>query len=158
MNLLAHLTFLASFLVLGNAHAEVPEAKIQTSADTTVNYAWIAFLSEAPSVWISDVPPKGQFLRLVVYSRVEEEPSTFRVETITYGDEGCCRKIVRARTFKPAKALFESFGTFNGKDNHEFEFVRWLSTTSAEFKYYGTPLIFMGLDSNTVRVQRAPQH
>ena len=156
MKPLAHLVVFLTLLVSSNVHAQAPEAKIQTGAVATVNYEWIAFLSEAPAVWVTDVPPKDQFVRLVVYSPAEEDPSIFRIETVTYGDEGCCRKLVRARTFKPEKAMLELFGPFNKKDNPEFEFVRWLSPTSSEFKYYGSTFIFMDLDRNTIRVQRAP--
>jgi hypothetical protein len=141
-------------LVFGIAYAQVPEAEIQTRSTSTVNYAWIAFLSEAPAVWVSDVPVKGQFVRLVVYSPVEEDPSIFRVETVTYGDEGCCRKLVRARTFKPEKVMLDQFGPFNKKDNVEFEFVRWLSPTSVEIKYYGSAFILTNLDRNVLRVKR----
>ncbi|MFM2112758.1 MAG: hypothetical protein RLZZ271_1418, partial [Pseudomonadota bacterium] len=34
--------------------------------------------------------------------------------------------------------MLDQFGPFNKKDNVEFEFVRWLSPTSVEIKYYGS--------------------
>jgi hypothetical protein len=146
--------FIFFFLVAATSSAVNRELRVPTVAQSKLNYAWISFLTEGPVAWISDTPARGRYLRFVVYGQVEEMPSTFRIETITYGDEGCCRRLTRARQFDIAKPMKETFGPFPSKDQ-EFHFVRWLNETSIEFDYFGKRFVLTDLDKNSVRIKNA---
>jgi hypothetical protein len=144
---------LLCLVAVSGAYAVEPEYAVPTTYKSQINYPWISFLTEGPADWFSDSETRGRYLRLVVYGQVEEYPSTFRIETITYGDEGCCHKLSRARNFELAPVMAGKFGPLS-TDAIEFEFVRWLNSTSVEFKYRGQRFVLLDLHQNTLRVKR----
>jgi len=124
--------------------AEIDVA-IPTRQSTKVNYEWISLLAEGPAAWLATgerAQVQGKVLRMVIYAGTEEMPSTYRIEEITFGQEGCCRKLLRAREFQLYDHM-KAFGPFNRKEGREFEFIKWLSPSSLEFKHFGNSTPFM---------------
>ena len=146
------ITLCVLFLIaLNKAYSAAPELLIETKPQPQINYAWISFIASGPASWFSDSKVRGRYLRFVVYGPVEEYPSTFRIETITYGDETCCRKLNQARGFELPPSMAENFGPFS-VDAPEFEFLRWANSTSAVIKYRGKQFVLRDLDKNTIRL------
>src|SRR5437660_4814728 len=60
-------------------------------------YAAISFTTEGPAHSHSDGKVRGKYQRIVVLSLgLAYAHPTLRLETLTYGDEVCCRRLVAA--------------------------------------------------------------
>src|SRR6266849_5925127 len=58
-------------------------------------YESISFASEGPAHSLSDGNIRGQIQRLLILeSGLAYDRPLIRLETLTYGDEGCCRHLV----------------------------------------------------------------
>lgn len=143
-------------LTFAHALAET-EATINTIIAPKVEYERIEFMTTSPAVWVRDMPPdQGRYLRLVVYAPIEESPQEMRVESWTYGDEGCCQRLVRSRQFTLAESLREQFGPFKAtacKTN--FVFQGWLSLTSFRFSYLCKQFVAQDVHKEAIRVSAA---
>lgn len=131
---------------------------IETKPGTKIHYPWISYLTEGPAGWPAkseEAKVQGKSLRLVFYEGAEEMPSTYRIEEITIGDEGCCRTLLRAREFEIDERMIGVFGAIDPRDAREFEFVKWLSQSSVEFKYFGKRYVLFDLDRKVVKIRRA---
>ena len=139
---------------LAASAATAQEALIHTAPAPRVLYERIEFLSTSPMVWVRDTPPdQGRYLRLVVYSQIEEVEPQMRIESWTYGDEGCCLRLVRSRHFTVAEPLSKTFGSLKASTcNKVFEFNGWVSLTSFRFSYLCKSFLVRDAHKNTLRV------
>jgi hypothetical protein len=129
--------------------------RIETTPTAKINYPWVTFLTEGPAGWASkneQAKIQGKVLRFVFYRGPEEMPSTYRIEEITFGTEGCCRALRSAREFKLVENIGKVFGPTEMKDAEEFEFVRWRNASSVEIKYFGRAYLISNLDQRVVTV------
>ena len=148
---------IAILLALNIAQAMASEATINTTTAPKVQYERIQFITSSPAVWVRDTPPdQGRYLRLVVYSQIEEAPQDMRVESWTYGDEGCCLRLVRSRQFSLAESLGKTFGPFKaGTCDTNFTFLGWVSLTSFRFSYLCKQFIAQDVHKEVIRVSAA---
>ena len=122
-------------------------------------YPTIEFMSAAQNATLvnasnaEDLPPttpQAQTLRLVVYR--SEIYQSLVIETISTGLEGCCAKVVHARSFDLA-AFAAHFG-FKGEVTG-FEFIGWSSPRSFHFMYNGKPFHATVTNGGHIRVGRS---
>jgi hypothetical protein len=148
---------LSVILVPSISNAAEIDVAIPTRQSTKVNYEWISLLAEGPAAWLASderTQVQGKVLRMVIYAGTEEMPSTYRIEEITFGQEGCCRKLLRAREFQ-LYGHMKAFGALNRKEGREFEFIKWLSPSSLEFKHFGKQYALYDLDKRLVKLKGA---
>ena len=134
----ARFATLLLYLVIAHVAFAAEPLTVITSkkaATTSPSYARISLVVEGDAFAFSDGPNRGRFIRLVV---VDEDLAygapTLRVETLVYGDEVCCRRVLSARTVN-LNELFES-GVLQSKEKYpRFTFTKWLSATSFEFGF-----------------------
>jgi hypothetical protein len=141
---------LATLLAVPSALAQLLVAT--ESAEVSEYYPWIATLSRGPVAWVefdegvdeeglpSEVV-RGQFFRIAVTTA--EETSSYFLERITIGAEGCCMQLastVRLETFRLADQLGLPI-------NVSFAPVRWVSPTSYIFEAQSRKFEMRGLDS-----------
>ena len=131
------ITAIAAALFLAVTETAAVEAIISTAQAPRVQYERIQFLTTSPAVWVRDTPPdQGRYLRLIVYAQIEEAPQEMRVESWTYGDEGCCLRLIRSRQFTLPESLEKTFGPLKASTcDKGFEFLSWVSLTSFRFSY-----------------------
>lgn len=146
---------IAIWLAVPGASAQ--EAVIDTITAPKIQYKRIQFLSTSPAVWVRDTPPdQGRYLRLVVYSPIEEAPPELRIESWTYGDEGCCLRLVRSRQFTLAEPLAKTFGPLKATTCEKgFEFLGWVSLTSFRFSYLCRSFLARDAHKSALRVSVA---
>jgi len=128
---------------------------VATPADT-IRHQEIEHLSTSPQVWVRDTPPdQGRYLRFISYFQSEESPQVFRVESWTYGDEGCCKRLVRAREFTLAQPMAQAFGPFNTRScSSSFIFLGWQSLTSFRFSYLCRKFLAVGIHRDAFSVHQ----
>jgi hypothetical protein len=98
-------------------------------------YVQIEFVSEGEPYGPVSQEVRGRFHRLVVLrAAIAYQRPVLRIETLTYGDEGCCSRLIGARLL-PIEQLGEQGLELPEATASEFKFVRWLGTRAFEFKY-----------------------
>ena len=98
-------------------------------------YTLIEFVTEGQPYGPVSQAVRGRFHRLVlVRAAVVHDHPTVRLETLTYGDEGCCVKLVDARILDLEK-LAQYGIELPVASAAEFVFLRWVDTRSLEFTY-----------------------
>jgi len=118
------------------------QAVDEVSINTTPNqekdlyplYPWITFMSEGPMNWLKESTSfeiKGRAYRVVVTT--SEIYNRLLIEEITKGDEGCCVRVSSIREVD-LDQFMEKCGLIGERSG--FEFVRWLSPTSFEFRFH----------------------
>ncbi len=123
--------------VVATSAAAEKVASVPTSAALRIQQERIDFLTTSPPVWVRDLPPdQGRYLRFIAYFQIEEVPQEFRIESWTYGDEGCCSRLIRSRQFTFAEPIGAAFSPLNPKScKANFVFHRWISLTSFRFQF-----------------------
>lgn len=150
-----HLSLLLATAACIGHHASAAEAEVTTELAQKVRYERIEFLTTSPAVWVRDTPPdQGRYLRLVVYARVEENDQEMRVESWSYGDEGCCERLVRSRQFTLERPLAQTFGSFKPEScNTYFKFLGWVSLSSFRFSFQCRRFIAREVHQEVIRVR-----
>lgn len=145
---------LASLLCAANAGAAV-EVVPKVVAPRAAKYESISFATEGPAHSTSDGKVRGKFQRLLVLSGglVYEHP-TLRLETLTYGDEGCCRRVVEAWELD-LNALPDAGLALPEAATSRLQFVRWRGAWMAEFKYGEYVCKFQGIGLPKLKVSCA---
>ncbi|TYQ26285.1 hypothetical protein PseudUWO311_12200 [Pseudanabaena sp. UWO311] len=137
-------------LIPSAAFAEPIVIKTAPAANTNY-YPWIVQLSQSPTDWFeSDVNAKvkGRAYRVVVL--LEDIYNSVFIEQVTFGIEGCCKKVSSVRRFdiKNFSAKFGFAGEISG-----FRFMRWLSPTSFIFRYKDRLFVMTAIDKLEVTVE-----
>jgi len=138
-------------------HAAAAEVRMSPWKDRDY-YAWIVFLSEGPTMW-REIPspnrsegPKSVGRAYRVVQLVSEIYDTILVEEVTFGHEGCCKK-VRSVTKIDLDAFAKAFG-FVGEISG-FEFIQWGSGTSFLFRFKGRLFLATGLGKPALTVSES---
>jgi len=98
----------------------------------------------------------GRFHRLVVLSpEIAYDHPRFRIETITYGDEACCIRLVAAYEL-PVKKLGDHGIKLPESTRAEFKFHHWLGSHALEFAYGPLTCVLSGLGNGWVSVACKP--
>lgn len=106
-----------------------------TLATTAPPYELIGFASEGRSYGPVSQSVRGRFHRVVlVRAGIAYDHPTLRLETLTYGDEACCFRLVSARAL-PLADLVNYGIELPEATAAEFKFVRWTTPRSIEFTY-----------------------
>jgi hypothetical protein len=118
-----------------------------------LRYAEIQFISNSPTVWVKDLPPdQGRFLRFVLLRDNESLPE-FRIESWTYGDEGCCTRLVRARQFDIfSSTLFQSSVSESCKE--DLSFGHCVTLTSFTFRALCTSFVAEQVDRKSMMIRK----
>lgn len=98
-------------------------------------YEGISFVSEGPTYGNTDEAVRGRYQRvLVIAGNLAYDHPTIRLETLTYGDEGCCRRIVGAWDFRLEEIINKGI-LLPRVEMSEFKFIRWQNAHSFAFSY-----------------------
>ena len=98
-------------------------------------YETISFVTEGPAYGHTDGAVRGKFHRLLlVNAGLAYDRPTVRLETITYGDEGCCRRVIDAWELD-LNELERKGVSLPDAATTELKFVRWRAARSAEVHY-----------------------
>lgn len=149
------LLFAIFFLLaaMNAAFAQVLDVPTQPASESKYHLA--SQLSSGPAYGISDGKIRGHYLRLVVHEAdIAYDPPTLRIEHFAYGDEACCRTLVKARDIAIDEVLSKVVGPFT-PERSGLKIGRWLKPTSVEINYNGTKFVMTELQKNTVKVKRA---
>lgn len=142
-------------LLVGSGLAMGQELTVSTKTlDSVTYYTWLTFLTEGPGEWriVENNPPADPVTRTVAYRvgiTTSEIYNKIYLEMITYGDEGCCKKIEEIRKINDRKFAekFKIGGEFSG-----FEFIKWLSPTSFEVKMKERNFKFYDIQNSDIKV------
>ena len=139
------------FLTLIPSAAFADPVVIKTTPANTNYYPWIVQLSQSPIDWVEgDVNAKiqGRAYRVVIL--LEDIYNSVFIEQVTFGTEGCCKKVSSVRRFdiKTFSAKFGLIGEISG-----FRFIRWLSPTSFIFLYKDLLFVMTEIDEPEVKVE-----
>ena len=98
-------------------------------------YETISFASEGPAYGHTDGTVRGRYQRmLVVNSGLAYDRPMIRLETLTYGDEVCCRRVVAAWELD-LNELQDKGVVLPDPATTELRFLRWVTARSAELRY-----------------------
>lgn len=135
------------------AHAEnTVDVRPKLVAPEPARYESISFVSEGPVHSLSDGKMRGKFQRVVVLSGgLGYQHPTLRFETLTFGDEACCRRVVASweldlNVHSGSGLVLPEAAT------SRLQFVRWRGTRLAEFKYGEYRCRFQGIGLPKVSV------
>ena len=105
--------------------AVFPQEKLITTSRLKgpPDHVWISMLTEGPTDWVG-----GSSYRVVVTT--SEIYDHVYIEKVTYGDEGCCKRLasIRALDLKEFAQAFNLPGEISG-----FKFVKWDSSSAFTF-------------------------
>ena len=119
-------------------------------------YELIQFATGGESYGPASQRVRGRSHRLVVLSPViAYDHPTLRIETLNYGDEACCIRLVAAYEL-PIEKLAEHGVALPEATKSEFKFHRWLSPQSLEFAYGSLVCVLRSLGSRTISVVCRP--
>jgi hypothetical protein len=98
-------------------------------------YEAIAFVTEGSAYGHTDGQLRGRYHRvLFIEPAVAYARPSIRLETITYGDEGCCRRVIGA--WELGLQNLEATGvSLPEATSSQLRFVRWLTPRSVEIRY-----------------------
>lgn len=132
--------YLNCFALLGfalSAHAQgsVEVVLKPTKPQAPPPYEAISFVSEGPTYGNTDEAVRGRYQRVLVVAGVlAYDHPTIRLETLTYGDEGCCRRIVGAWDLRLSEVSDRGI-SLPKAENADITFTRWLGAHSFAFSY-----------------------
>jgi hypothetical protein len=114
-------------------------------------YQWITFLSEGEISWVAEPigEVEGISFRLIITT--SDIYNNIYIEKITYGMEGCCKKIVYKKEI-PLSDIFKRF-KLNG-ERSGVEFVKWLNPTSFELKIYDDIYRIWDIDKSKIAIEK----
>jgi hypothetical protein len=140
----------ASFCIAGRCEVTVELTARPVKLDVPP-YASIAFLTEGPAYGNANQAVRGRFHRMLFISPpVVYDRPVIRIETLTYGDEVCCRRVIGAwdldlEEFAAAKSKFLPEAT-----KAALRFIRWRASRAAEIRYGDLRCNIKGIGSATV--------
>ncbi|MFG6486707.1 hypothetical protein ACG04R_08500 [Roseateles sp. BYS78W] len=111
----------------------------------------IEFTSTARQLWTPAGSAEPQYLRFVLY-RPHQSPPEFRIESWTFGREGCCHRLVRARHFDIVTSELLNIVAPNACAE-DFAFGRWLSATSFSFRMICRDFVAEQLQGDEIRLR-----
>lgn len=149
----AIIMFSVLMLIIGNsAFCQQKEVPLDPAEDFDY-YPFIGYLTQGKPVWDMDAGPgeaDGFVYRVaIIYSEIYQ---AVIIETVSIrGIEGSERKVDSAM-FLNSYRLAEAFNFENKGEFRNFEFLRWLSPTSFEFKAYDINFTASNIDKDKIKV------
>ena len=126
------------------------ELSLTTAKRSPPPYESIAFMTEGPAYGHTDGAVRGRYHRvLVVNEGLVYDRSTLRIETLTYGDEVCCRHVVGAWKLD-LEGLTEKGVPLPDAATTELRFLRWRGPRTVEFAYGALTCRFAGIGKDRV--------
>ncbi|QAU34674.1 hypothetical protein [Janthinobacterium sp. 17J80-10] len=115
-------------------------------------YPRIEFVTVGKAYGFSDEEVRGKFLRVVLVSpELAYDAPILRVETLTYGDEGCCTTVVNATELN----LGDLTDWSAAKDQNGFRFGKWLSPSSFTFSLGAHRYVLRNANQKNLRIEAA---
>jgi hypothetical protein len=144
--------FLALAICKGHAAAESVDTAPRIVAHSSPQYEAISFVTEGPAYRHTDGPIRGRFHRLLfINSGLVHDHPIVRLETMTYGDEVCCRRIVAA--WELELSGLEGKGVrLPDAATAQLKFIRWRAPRSAELRYGNLSCRLSGIGNPRVSV------
>jgi hypothetical protein len=131
----------------GVAQISLPAAKL-----TPPHYVEISFVTEGPAYALGEGKVHGRFQRIVVLERgLAYDQPTLRFETITYGDELCCRRVTTVFELD-LNDLDEKGVALPSAEATRLQFVGWQSSDSAQFRFGQVLCGFTGIGKPKIKV------
>ena len=113
-------------------------------------YETIAFITEGPAFGHTDGRVRGRYHRVLVLNEgLVYDRTTLRIETLTYGDEVCCRHAVGAWNLD-LEGLSEKGVSLPDPATTELRFLRWRGPRTVEFAYGALTCRFAGIGKDKV--------
>ena len=132
--------------------------EIKTTPSGKLHYLYVAHISSGPAYGheSGDLNIRGRYLRLIIIDgSTVHVPPTLRIEQYTYGDEACCRSLVKTREVDITQALKPIAGEYSPM-NEELRIRRWLGSTKVEIKYNKFRFSLSNLDKQVIKIQHLP--
>jgi hypothetical protein len=128
---------------------EISPKEVKRSAPP---YEALSFVSEGPAYGHGDGSVRGRYHRVLILNLgLAYDRPTIRLETLTYGDEVCCRRVVAASELK-LNELQEKGVPLPEAATTELRFVRWVNARTAELRYGKLTCRFAGIGNRKVSV------
>jgi hypothetical protein len=120
------------------------------------SYASIALVSSGPPYGPATQSVRGRFNRLVVVQKgLAYDHPVLRIETLTYGDEGCCTRLASVREIDLNEAA-QSGLRLPEAATSQISSTTWESADAATFKYGTYSCRLQGLSKPRVKASCAP--
>ena len=148
---------LSALLLLAATLSAVAQPAVDLSPKsvkrTPPPYETISFATEGPAYGHTDGAVRGRYHRvLIVNAGLAYDRPTLRLETLTYGDEVCCRRVVGAWQLD-LEGLSEKGVPLPDAASTELRFVRWRGPRTVEFVYGALTCRFAGIGKDKVAVE-----
>ena len=115
-------------------------------------YETISFVSEGPAYGHTDGVVRGRYHRILFLNAgLAYDRPVIRLETLTYGDEVCCRRVVAAWEID-LNALQDKGVALPDAATTALRFRRWSAASSAEFRYGDLNCRLSGIGNQKVSV------
>ena len=113
-------------------------------------YETISHVTEGPAYGHTDGTVRGRYHRVLVLNQgLAYDRPTLRIETLTYGDEVCCRRVVGAWSID-LEDLSEKGVPLPDSATTELRFLRWRGPRTVEFAYGALTCRFAGIGKDNV--------
>jgi hypothetical protein len=132
--------------------ASAVELSAKSVAHDAPSYETISFVTEGPAYGHTSGAIRGRYHRIIVVNAgLAYDRPLVRLETLTYGDEVCCRRVVAAWELD-LNQLPEKGIALPDAATTELRFRRWLAARNAEFRYGYLTCQLSGIGSAKVSV------
>lgn len=124
---------------------------IETKRTDKDYYNSISFLSQGKIKWYDDLinEIEGEAFRFVITS--SSIYNKIYIEKITYGLEGCCRRVDSKKEI-PMDKIFKTFN-ING-ERSGVKFIKWISPTSIEISIYEVNYLIENINMDKVLISK----
>jgi hypothetical protein len=113
-------------------------------------YAWITSLNESPINWLkkSENDIRGRAYRICITT--SEIYNSLYIEEVTFGSEGCCKKILSKKELD----LYELFKEYQIRGEvTNVKFLKWIDATTCQLTIKDKIYSVSNLDSDIVKVE-----
>jgi hypothetical protein len=146
--------FVLILIIVNSAFCQQKEVPLDPAEDFDY-YPYIGYLTQGKPVWDMDAgagEADGYVYRVaIIYSEIY---SVVMIETISIrGIEGSERKVDSAR-FLNSYRMAEAFDLENKGEFLNFEFLRWVSPISFEFRAYDMDFVASDIDKEKIKVEK----
>jgi len=146
-----YLLFMLAVSGAANAQGSA-DVTLKTSKTAAPPHSAIAYLTEGPAFGHTDGAVRGRFYR-VLFVRVglAYDFPLIRIESLTYGDEGCCMRLRTAWELNLEEP--QAIGvTLPNAATSELRFVDWTSPHSFNFKVGNLTCSISGLGKTKAKL------
>jgi hypothetical protein len=147
---LRHIFIIGAGVIAISAHGESFQA-VRPKGQPP--YANISFVAEGPPIVVGQRVVRGKFHRItVIDSGIAYEAPILRFDTLTYGDEACCRRVVASFELR-LSTVIEKLNPSIHAEYTRFKLRRWDGPTSLQFSYGDASYSVRGIGTSAVAVE-----